>query len=153
MNYYAKEWYSREKVAEGFMSPEEAEGRYRSGENFTVLVGSDTSPSRIIDFYGESFAVGFLDDRLREYLEYRFQKVGDRRLFLSMAVHREFDGAQEKPARGITFFFKEDGRVYLKERVAATREAWDSETTADVSGHYSEYPKFGCYEDLLRVER
>jgi hypothetical protein len=62
--------------------------------------------------------VCFLDEKLRNYLEYKFKEVEPGRLFLSMAIHRTFDGDSDKVARGDSWIFKPDGNVLPANRAA-----------------------------------
>jgi hypothetical protein len=98
--------------------------------------------------------VGFLDRLLRESLSYSFQKKDFGKLFLSMAVWREFEGESDKIFRGTTYIFDPTGRVSIRrENLSPEYVLEQSEFSADVTTNWDEFPAFGEYSSLIKVER
>lgn len=73
------------------------------------------------------------------------------RLFLSMAVSREFEGNTDEAVSGTLYLFSEDGKATIETK--NYRKSRLYETEADVSGNYEMYPEFSQYERLIRAER
>ncbi|MBB4577452.1 hypothetical protein [Rhizobium lentis] len=97
--------------------------------------------------------VSFLDDDLREYVEYVFAGGSPGVLFLQRATHREYVGGTDQVDNGSTYYFKQDGSLVISRQYFNPHRAEKSNATADVSANYSRKPDFGHYEDLVRIER
>lgn len=133
--------------------------KHESGELYTVLIGSDVKPACFINITKNAgwVSVGFLDQELREYLFYSFKLINDNKLFLSMAVHREFaenEGAGIlNVSSGTTYIFNEDGNTTVREERFNPYKLEESQTMVDISGNYDKFPEFGKYDLLIRKER
>ncbi|MGO7898196.1 hypothetical protein ACC719_12085 [Rhizobium ruizarguesonis] len=97
--------------------------------------------------------VSFLDDRLREYVEYVFAESSPEMLFLQRATHREYVGGTDKIDSGSTYYFKEDGSLVISRQYFNPHRLEKTTGTADVTANYSRKPDFGQYEGLIRLER
>lgn len=99
------------------------EKKHESGDLYKVLIGSDVKPACFINITKNAgwVSVGFLDQELREYLFYSFKVINDNKLFLSMAVHREFAENEGEGtgvlnvSSGTTYIFNEDGNTIVRE--------------------------------------
>ncbi len=146
-------WHRQAKEPVGPLSEEEARQRDASGEPYVAVLVEAGRPSAFVEITGgEFYGVSFLDEDLREYLAYTFEVV-DRRLFLSEAVHREFDGQSQDVVRGAVHRFSPDGRASVEESGKPFPRATMKEHRVDVSGNWEEMPRFGDYARLLRKER
>ncbi|MEZ6066515.1 MAG: hypothetical protein R3B90_12580 [Planctomycetaceae bacterium] len=150
---YCKQWFRAKKCPIDIWDDGVAQFAHENRKAYSVLSGSIEHPAAFIEIHGDFVGVGFLDDRLREYLSYQFQEVESGRLFLTMATHREFQGDSDNVASGTTYIFKQNGMVDIEgeDSVAGTKSA--RQMTSDVSGNWESYPSFGEYESLLKVER
>ncbi|KNC92375.1 hypothetical protein [Trabulsiella odontotermitis] len=159
--FYCKSWFRVKKKPIDLWSDKKARKKHESGEPYTVLVGSDTTPSHVIDVTKKAgwVSVGFLDEELREYLLYSFKLLANDQLFLSMAVHREFalnegEGAGfMNVSNGTTYLFNEDGNTVVREERFNPHLLEESETKVDISGNYEAFPAFGDYQSIIRKER
>jgi len=70
-----------------------------------------------------------------------------------MATHREFDGDTDKVIGGVTYFFEQDGTLKIRRETLNPHNFEENEAIVDVRYNYSEFPGFGEYEDLIKVER
>ena len=95
----------------------------------------------------------FLDDHLREALSYHFNEYEPGKLFLSMAVYREFDGDTDRVASGDCYFFDRSGDVSIRYETFDPHTLEVAETVTDVSGNYDFYPEFGVYDSVCARER
>jgi hypothetical protein len=152
--HYCKGWFRAKKLALGAYSASEALARHNDGDLYCVLVGSVDAPKCFLEI-GKGFAgVSFLDDRLRENLSYNFQELEPGRLFLTMAVWRNFVGDTDAVAKGTTYTFDPSGQIHMQEESfypqhSLTRSARHS----DVSSNWDTVPAFGNYSQLARVKR
>ncbi|EKC2495357.1 hypothetical protein OOO55_004490 [Salmonella enterica] len=159
--FYCKKWSVGYKEPMNPLSENEAKKKHSRGMPYTALIGSDVKPSHVIQVTKNAgwISVGFLDEELREYLLYSFKVLDDERLFLSMAVHREFAEIEGEGAgfmnvsNGTTYLFKEDGHTVIREEHFNPYLLDESETKVDVSGNYETFPAFGNYQSILRKER
>ncbi|EPJ3208758.1 hypothetical protein JGC44_01795 [Salmonella enterica subsp. enterica serovar Derby] len=159
--FYCKQWSAGYKEPMNPLSENEAKKKHSHGMPYTALIGSDVKPSHVIQVTKNAgwISVGFLDEELREYLLYSFKVLDDERLFLSMAVHREFAEIEGEGAgflnvsNGTTYIFKEDGSAVVREEHFNPYKLGESQTTVDVTGNYDQFPEFGKYDSLIRKER
>lgn len=153
--FYCKSWFRIKKKALELSPADIAREKHNNEEPYTVLVGSDTQPECFIEIikHNKMVGVGFLDPLQREYLTYQFHLTENDNLFLTMAVHREFSGDSEHISSGTTYLFKENGQTLIREERIDPYALSESEMTSDISGHYEQFPDFGRYESLTRLER
>ncbi|HAF2129171.1 TPA: lytic transglycosylase [Salmonella enterica] len=159
--FYCKSWFRAKNKPIELWSENKARKKHITGESYTVLIGSDVKPSCFVEVMKNKGWVGvsFLDQELREYLLYNFRLLDDDRLFLSMAVHREFAENEGKGAgilnvsSGTTYIFNEDGNTIVREEQFNPYKLEESQTLVDISGNYDKFPDFGKYDILIRKER
>ncbi|MEX3957555.1 hypothetical protein [Trinickia sp. EG282A] len=151
--YYCKSWFRAKKRPTEIWTEEQARAAHAAKKFYTVVVGSPQSPSCFLEVNDKFIGVGFLDEQLRESLYYAFKEVEPRRLFLSMATYREFDGDSDIVETGTTYIFDRDGTVKTTRQCLNPHSVEATEAAADVDGNYESWPEFGEYEDLIKVER
>lgn len=153
--YYCKTWSIGYKEPIDLWTVKKANKKHDIGESYTALIGSDSTPSCFINIMKNSgwISVSFLDEHLREYLQYNFKILDGGDLFLSMAVYREFDGDTDLVINGTTYHFKENGHTIIREDNISDNTSERSEIYSDVVGNYEQFPEFGEYDALIRKER
>lgn len=153
--FYCGSWFRMKKVALEFLSNGEAKARHKGSEPYVVLVGSESHPSCFVEMVlnKNMVGVGFLDDLLREYLTYQFQRVDASRLFLTMATYRKFDGVQDKPVSAETYIFREDGELVMRRKKIGTIEVVETTSRFDPIGNYECVPEFGKYSEVIKLKR
>ena len=152
--YFCDGWFTAKKFATEVWTQAHAKDAHDNGRDYTVLVDSIERPFCVILVMTNGLVVDFLDERLRPALSYQFQVVAPGRLFLSMGVHREFDGDGDKVASGTSYGFTEDGKVRIdRETFLPTRNLEVANSQTDVSANYEAVPEFGKYEAFMRMER
>lgn len=153
--YFCKSWFTAKKLTTEVWTETQAKEAHDNGSKYTVLVDSIERPFCIIDVMTSKFiGVDFLDEHLRPALSYVFQVVTPGRLFLTRAVHREFDGDGDKVAKGTSYGFTEDGKLRIdRETFLPAHSLEVANGQADVSSNYVAAPEFGRYEEFMRMER
>lgn len=153
--FFCQSWSMGYKEALGLTTSEWAENRHKSGEQYTVLLGSCTKPSCLVELLKNQgwISVSFLDKYLREYLSYSFKILDQEKLFLSMAIHREFIDALDTIKNGTCYIFKENGQVTVRKENTILQTLEEEVIFADVSKNYDQFPKFGSYDSLIKIER
>jgi len=100
--------------------------------------------------------VNFMDGEGRNYLKYLFNEVEvGKKLFLREVWYYQYkEGADNEDYR-LHFVFDEKGNIALRKYDEIAQKAIDYEgkQALDVSNLYEEYPDFGKYNDVLKLER
>lgn len=151
--FYCKTWFRARKIPTQVWTKEQAKLAHVKNQHYAVLVGSIDRPYCFLDVAHKVVGVGFLDEHLRETLTYSFQEVESGGLFLTIAIHREFEGETDKVVGGTSYRFKEDGTVQITRESFNTHHVETASTTSDVSINYSAAPEFGEYDDLIMIDR
>jgi len=151
--YYCKSWFRAKKIAIDVWSEEVAGLAHKKGEPYTVLVESQSAPTAFIEVTRRVIVVGHLDSRLREKLTYSFQACEDESTFLSMAVYRDFAKEDDTVVSGTSYTFSRNGSVSIEEQVLATGSVQTTNKYTDVTGNYENFPSFGHYDGLVKIER
>ena len=151
--HYAKGWFRADKVVTDPWTPKKAKKAYDRRTLHTVIAGPMEKPTAFIEFNMDYVGIGFLDGHLREYLSYQFVEVESGRLFLTMATYREYEGDSDRVRKGTTYYFKQGGKVVVVTDEFPGGGITRHETTAPVSGNWENYPAFGEYDSLLRIDR
>lgn len=151
--FFCKSWFRAKKRPTEIWSEDKARLAHSAKQTYTVLVDSVDEPYCFIDVSDGAVGVGFLDEFLRESLTYSFQVVEPGKLFLAMAIHREFDGNTDTVSKGVTYFFETNGSVEIKRESFNPHRIEKARSTLDINSNYSKVPDFGNYDDLIRVER
>ena len=151
--YYCKSWFRAKKKATELWSHEKAGTAHRNRQTYTALVGSAEQPCCFVNVADKVVVVGFLDSLLRESLTYAFKEVEAGKLFLTMAVHREFDTDTDQVAVGITYTFDQTGVVQIRRECFKPHRVESATSTFDPTINDAVWPAFGTYDDLVLVER
>ncbi|MGX9772328.1 hypothetical protein ACWYXN_02340 [Janthinobacterium aestuarii] len=151
--YFCKSWFRAKKKPTEVWTEEQAKLAHMKKQSYTVLVDSIERPYCFMEIADKVVGVGFLDEHLRESLSYDFQEIEPGKLFLTMAIHREFDGETDIVVSGISYIFKQDGTVHMRREFFNPHRFETAATSSDVSMNYAATPDFGEYDDFIRVER
>jgi hypothetical protein len=152
---YFERWSRGYKEPLGALSEIEARRRHEEGKWYTVLVGTIENPTCFIEIVGENGYIGvnFLDDRLRDYLIYDFQRGADGLLFLSGVDHRKFLGETDGLTAVEQCRFKRDRQVIVTLTSFENNTCDTGAKEADVTANYEGWPEFGEYARLIVRER
>jgi hypothetical protein len=107
-----------------------------------------------VEFYNDFVGCNFFDELVRLHLSYGFRTQPNGRLFLSDIVFHTFDDDSSNRLTTENSFFAPDGqyRMVINDFAGAeTRESLPR--SIDVTRHWEDYPEFGRYDHILRLER
>ena len=151
--HYCHQWSRHYKEAIDLLSDDDARNAYEARTLYTALLGDMNRPQCFVESNMDYLGVEFLDHHLREHVAYQFQEKRPGRVFLCMAMRRDYIEDSDKVRRGASFVFKEDGStiVHREDFVAGILERAD--THLDVSQNWEAYPCFGDYEALIQRTR
>lgn len=151
--FYSKGWSFVKQKSWGELSVEDTLRRHGK-EEYTVLINSSSRPDSYIVIGKDYVIVYFLDDNLNEVLsyEFKFSKLTTDKLFLSFITSKKY-GVGKAPIIIHRFKILEDGHVF-SERMDYESNIVDSyEVIINTNSNYYNYPKFGCYEEFLKLDR
>ncbi|MGI9385487.1 MAG: hypothetical protein ACR2PO_20235 [Methyloligellaceae bacterium] len=158
--HYCKSWFSAKKRPLQVWDEAKARQAHEDRKNYTVLIGELERPTHVVLISNKFVAVDFMDDNLREALSYHFKEYEPGRLFLSMAVYREFYGESDNVTGGTAYTFKRDGAVIIRRETFTPHHLdvdehliEEAERVVDVAGNYDRYPAFGAYDRVCIAER
>jgi hypothetical protein len=145
----------------GAISTEEiARKNHEDGLHYEVVILDDlNNPEFHLQFVHENEHVGvlFLDDAGREYLTYHFEEIlPKKKLFLSEIWYREFSNDETKDMDCYYHFvFDREGNASYRKYDEIEKKTinYEGNQPFDVSDLYEDYPEFGEYENLVRLER
>jgi len=131
---------------------------------YFVTVFENEKPFCYLEINKGFYRVSFLDDKLRTYMSYDFygkdinvswRKEYGNRLFLEKTIFWEFKGNTDDIIKITDYIFKPDGSFHTIERDLINNEQVDSEAKnkIDISSNWEEYPAFGKYDSLIKIER
>jgi len=151
--FYCKTWFRAKRSAIEFMDADTARVRHEAGESYTVLIGSNSTPSCFVEMLIDKgmVGVGILDEDGREYLTYQFHYLNNQQLFLTMATYREFEGG--KVALGTSYLFNQQGDLVIRREQMNPHVIEEAKSTFEPAGNYEKAPTFGCYSGVIHVNR
>ena len=150
---YYERWFRAKRRPVAPLTLTQARDAAAARTLFTAVCRKGVAPVAFLEFNSDYVGVGFLDDLMREYLTYQFSEVEPGRLFLNMAVFREYRAETDQIVNGSTYHFKPSGTVtILYDNIAAGKQS-SVEKVAGVADNWEDYPAFGQYGRLLHIER
>jgi hypothetical protein len=151
--HYCSGWFFARKRATEIWDESTARAAHEARTPYAAVLGSVTSPHVVVTVMGECVAVSFLDNCLREHVDYEFYEKQPGRLFMSRAVFRKYVGDSDKVREAEVHTLREDGHVTVGREDLLKRVAESMETQTDPSIFWEPYPTFGDYASIARLER
>jgi hypothetical protein len=151
--HYAEKWLVLDRKSLNSLTPEEAQRRHESREEYAALIGNPEAPSHVVSLVGPWVKVSFLDDDRREYLLYSFKELRSGHLFLKQAIHREFDSETGELSIATIFAFDEKGKIIIERQDRKNDDIETRKAKADPAPNWERFPEFGTYETLLQEDR
>jgi len=150
---YFEKWVGSRKSGIKPLSEAEAAARHERKQPYVALALADEGNQCVVQLHSSGAYVLFLDEMRRGHLSYQFDDHPSGKLFLSVSTFREYADASDDPVKVTTFKFQPDGamEIYVSDRHAA--EEHEKTGTADAAPNWEEYPAFGQYSRLCRVNR
>ena len=160
---YNKTRYSRRKNKEGLLELASREAHEQQNVYFATILNEDDSPYCAIESNVGYFGLDFLRDSYDNYLLYSYREYIEhpRKLFLKAIFLYECYPGTEKKMRRIDYTFALDGSfktvIYQGEAYDGTFEMITTEhppiSVEELEKLWVDYPKFGEYDQLIRLDR
>ena len=157
---YNKTRYSRRKKKEGLLELASREAHEKQEVYFATILNDDGSPYCAIESNAGYFGLDFLRDNYDNYLLYDYREYCGK-LFLEVILLYEcYPGTNEKMRR-IDFMYTHQGGcssvIYQGEMIKGTYEEITAEhppiSKEELEKLWVDYPKFGEYDQLIRLDR
>ena len=163
LDVYNKTRYSRRKNKEGLLELASREAHERQKVYFATILNDDDSPYCAIESNVGYFGLDFLRDNYDNYLlcEYREYVEHPGKLFLRGVFLFECKPGTTERMRRIDFDYSLDGSshtvLYQGEAYDGTYEIIKTEhppiSAEELEQLWLDYPKFGEYDQLIRLDR
>jgi hypothetical protein len=152
---YTKGWFRRQKKCLEEFSKEKAQNLYAKRQSFSVVIEKDDKPFCFIDFNNKFVYVGFLDVCKRNYLSYEFWEYQSNRIFLKEVYFWKYESETDNKLASTHYKFTPEGDFGIENRNNITKEVVRkyAENKIDVSVLWENYPEFGEFNDITKIER
>ena len=162
LDSYNKTRYSRRKKKEGLLELASREAHDRQEVYFATILNDDGSPYCALESNVGYFGFDFLGDKYEDYLLYEYREdEHSGKLFLKVITLFEcYPGTTEKKIR-IDFRYTKQGDysslLYQGESYDGTYEEIRTDyppiSAEELEKLWVDYPKFGEYDQLIRLDR
>lgn len=152
---FNKTRYSRRKNQEGLLEIASREAHESKIVYFATFYEDDI-PFCYIESNRGYFYVGFLDSKLRNYLDYHYEERQPGKLFLKSTSFFEFDEVTNKSIKRTDYKFRTDGTYEIIVYEGNESEILTPQTPLNkdvVDQLWIDYPNFGEYDELIKLER
>ena len=160
---YNKTRYSRRKNKEGLLELASREAHEKQEVYFATILNDDDSPYCAIESNVGYFGLDFLRDNYDNYLTFLYHSYPDHpgKLFLHGIILSECRPGTTENLRRIDFGYSLDGSfqtvIYQGEMIDGTYEEIIAEhppiSSEELDKLLVDYPKFGEYDQLIRLDR
>ena len=160
---YNKTRYSRRKKQEGLLELASREAHEKQEVYFATILNDDGSPYCAIESNAGYFGLNFLQSNYIHYLTFQYQEERNQngKLFLTAIFLYECNPGTDKRIRRIDFSYTHQGGfstvIYQGEMIEGTYEEITAEhppiSKEELEKLWVDYPKFGEYEQLIRLDR
>ena len=162
LDSYNKTRYSRRKKKEGLLELASREAHDRQEVYFATILNDDGSPYCAMESNVGYFGFDFLGDKYEDYLLYEYREDEHKgKLFLKLiSLFECYPGTTEKKIR-IDFRYTKQGDysslLYQGESYDGTYEQIRTDyppiSAEELEKLWVDYPKFGEYDQLIRLDR
>ena len=160
---YNKTRYSRRKKQEGLLELASREAHEKQEVYFATILNDDGSPYCAIESNAGYFGLNFLQSNYIHYLTFQYQEERNQngKLFLTAIFLYECNPGTDKRIRRIDFSYTHQGGfstvIYQGEMIDGTYEEIIAEhppiSKEELEKLWVDYPKFGEYDQLIRLDR
>lgn len=163
LDSYNKTRYSRRKKQEGLLELASREAHERQAVYFATILNDDGSPYCAMESNVGYFGLDFLQDNYADFLTFQYRSDSEHKgkLFLKLiSLFECYPGTTEKKIR-IDFRYTKQGDysslLYQGESYDGTYEQIRTDyppiSAEELEKLWVDYPKFGEYDQLIRLER
>ena len=163
LDSYNKTRYSRRKKQEGLLELASREAHDRQEVYFATILNDDDTPYCAIESNVGYFGLDFLQDNYADFLTFQYRSDNEHKgkLFLKLiSLFECYPGTTEKKIR-IDFRYTKQGDysslLYQGESYDGTYEEIRTDyppiSAEELEKLWVDYPKFGEYDQLIRLDR
>ena len=163
LDRYNKTRYSRRKKQEGLLELASREAHERQEVYFATILNDDGSPYCAMESNVGYFGLDFLQDNYADFLTFQYRSDNEHKgkLFLKLiSLFECYPGTTEKKIR-IDFRYTKQGDysslLYQGEAYDGTYEQIRTDyppiSAEELEKLWVDYPKFGEYDQLIRLDR
>ena len=163
LDSYNKTRYSRRKKKEGLLELASREAHERQAVYFATILNDDGSPYCAMESNVGYFGLDFLQDNYADFLTFQYRSDSEHKgkLFLKLiSLFECYPGTTEKKIR-IDFRYTKQGDysslLYQGESYDGTYEQIRTDyppiSAEELEKLWVDYPKFGEYDQLIRLDR
>ena len=163
LDSYNKTRYSRRKKQEGLLELASREAHERQEVYFATILNDDGSPYCAMESNVGYFGLDFLQDNYADFLTFQYRSDNEHKgkLFLKLiSLFECYPGTTEKKIR-IDFRYTKQGDysslLYQGESYDGTYEEIRTDyppiSAEELEKLWVDYPKFGEYDQLIRLDR
>ena len=163
LDSYNKTRYSRRKKQEGLLELASREAHERQEVYFATILNDDGSPYCAMESNVGYFGLDFLQDNYADFLTFQYRSDSEHKgkLFLKLiSLFECYPGTTEKKIR-IDFRYTKQGDysslLYQGESYDGTYEQIRTDyppiSAEELEKLWVDYPKFGEYDQLIRLDR
>ena len=163
LDRYNKTRYSRRKKQEGLLELASREAHDRQAVYFATILNDDGSPYCAMESNVGYFGLDFLQDNYADFLTFQYRSDSEHKgkLFLKLiSLFECYPGTTEKKIR-IDFRYTKQGDysslLYQGEAYDGTYEQIRTDyppiSAEELEKLWVDYPKFGEYDQLIRLDR
>ena len=157
---YNKTRYSRRKKKEGLLELASREAHEKQEVYFATILNDDGSPYCAIESNAGYFGLDFLRDNYDNYLLYDYREYSGKLFLETILLYECYPGTNEKMRR-IDFMYTHQGEcssvIYQGGMIKGTYEEIIAEhppiSKKELEKLWVDYPKFGEYDQLIRLDR
>ena len=160
---YNKTRYSRRKKQEGLLELASREAHEKQKVYFATILNEDDSPYCAIESNAGYFGLDFLRDNYDNFLLYEYREYVEHpgKLFLRGIFLFECKSGTTERMRRIDYTYAQDGSfktvIYQGEMIDGTYEEIIAKhppiSAEELEKLWLDYPKFGEYDQLIRLDR
>jgi len=138
-----------------YEKPAKLQKAHQLGKPYNLTIGEDPeNPDCFLEIGINGYIhVGFIDELKRRCLMCYFATELPGRLMLYKAAYDEYDGDTDTVIKMTEFIFTTLGQfnIVITDYVNREKEILKANNEVDVSGLWTDYPEFGCYDGLIKV--
>ena len=157
---YNKTRYSRRKKKEGLLELASREAHEKQEVYFATILNDDGSPYCAIESNVGYFGLDFLRENYDNYLLYDYREYNGKLFLETILLYECYPGTNEKMRR-IDFMYTHQGEcssvIYQGVMIEGTYEEITAEhppiSKEELEKLWVDYPKFGEYDQLIRLDR
>ena len=160
LDSYNKTRYSRRKKKEGLLELASREAHEKQEVYFATILNDDGSPYCAIESNVGYFGLDFLRENYDNYLLYDYREYSGKLFLETILLYECYPGTNEKMRR-IDFSYTHQGGfstvIYQGVMIEGTYEEITAEhppiSKDELEKLWVDYPKFGEYDQLIRLDR